>query len=88
MKKSKYKYREVIEQKYTGNNCKFSGGFVDNHPVDSMYIRLEKDGEEPTIIYLRPDEVACIGWICTGILWSKEMGSDMPGIWHDGGIKP
>jgi len=64
---------EVCDQVYENNNCKFSTGFVDNRPPDTMYLMLEKDNEEPTIFYFRPDEMAIIAWLATGILWSSEM---------------
>lgn len=67
------KYDETIRQEYAGNNCVFSAGFLEGHAVDTMYIRMEKDGEEPTIILLRPDEMACIAWMAAGVLWSHEM---------------
>lgn len=70
---SEFIYTEVLRQEYTKNNCVFSAGFVDGHPIDTMYIRLEKDGEEPTIIFLRPDEMACMAWLASGVLWSSEM---------------
>ncbi len=64
---------EVLRQEYTANNCVFSAGFVDGHPTDVMYLRMEKDGNEPTIILLRPDEMASIAWLASGVLWSFEM---------------
>lgn len=66
-------YYETIRQEYTGNNCVFSAGFVCNHPVDTVYLKIEKDDSEPTIILLRPDEMASIAWLATGVLWSHEM---------------
>ena len=69
-------FRELIRQEYTGNNCVFSGGTVTGapHPDDSYYLRWSKDGEEPTMLLLRPDEVAAIAWICAGLLWSEFIG--------------
>ena len=67
------KYDEVLKQEYSENSCTFSAGFVDGHPIDTMYICLERDGEKPTIILLRPDEMACIAWLSSGVLWSNEM---------------
>jgi hypothetical protein len=64
-------YEEICAQPYTGNNCKISTGFVKGHPIDTMYLRLEKDDLEPTVLLLRPDEVAAIAWCATGALWSK-----------------
>lgn len=65
-------FEEILRQEYAGNNCVFSAGFVDGHEVDTMYIRLEKDGE-PFEILLRPDEMACIAWLASGVLWSHEV---------------
>jgi len=66
-------YTEVIRQIYSGNNCVFSAGFVENAPakVDTIYLKLVKDGEMPTIILLRPDEAAVIAWVMSGVLYSK-----------------
>lgn len=70
------KYEEVIRQEYSGNNCVFSAGFVtgeDKHPDDTMFIKMEKDGVEPTILLLRPDEAQTIAWIASGVVWSHLM---------------
>lgn len=67
----KLKYKEIIKQEYSSNNCKFSGGFVQGHQVDTMYIALKRAGQKPIKILLRPDEVAAIAWIANGILWSN-----------------
>jgi hypothetical protein len=64
-------FTETVSQEYS--NCKFSGGFVEGHPVDTIYIQLEKDGVVTTSLLLRPDEVAALGWIATGLLWTHEM---------------
>ena len=66
-----YTYYEVIRQEYI--NCCFSGGVVEGHPVDTLYIRAEKDGVVTTQLLLRPDEVAAIGWISSGLLWSDHI---------------
>lgn len=69
-------YTELIRQEYSGNNCVFSGGFVqgDNKPaVDTCYLKLEKDGVEPTVLLLRPDELQSIAWIASGVVWSHLM---------------
>lgn len=67
------KFTELIRQEYTGNNCVFSGGLVENaNPkCDTLYISLEKDGVEPITILLRPDEIASLNWICAGLLFSE-----------------
>ena len=69
-----YHYREVISQDYS--NCAFSAGFVEGHPVDTMYVRLMKDGAVTTHLLLRPDEVAALAWIASGLLWSDHMNND------------
>jgi hypothetical protein len=64
-------YTEVLRQEYSHNCCVFSAGFVSGHSYDTVYIRLERDGEEPTILLFRPDELAVIAWLASGVLWSK-----------------
>jgi hypothetical protein len=69
-------YTEVIRQEYGGNNCIFSAGFVEgeNKPEeDTFFIRLEKDGVEPTVLLLRPDEAQVLAWIAAGVVWSHLM---------------
>jgi hypothetical protein len=66
---------ELIRQEYTGNNCVLSGGAVKNAkvPEDVFYIRMEKDGEEPLTVFMRPDEIAAMAWICSGLMYSYAM---------------
>jgi hypothetical protein len=69
-------YTEIIRQEYAANNCIFSAGFVagDNKPEeDTIYIRIEKENAEPTVLLLRPDEAQIIAWIATGVVWSHLM---------------
>jgi hypothetical protein len=69
-------YTEIIRQEYAGNNCVMSAGFVegDNKPeVDNIYLRLEKDGVEPTLLLLRPDEAQALAWVSSGVIWSYLM---------------
>ena len=71
-------YTEIIRQEYGGNNCVISAGFVDgtNKPdVDVIYLRLEKDNVEPTVLLLRPDEVQALIWVSSGVVWSYIMGA-------------
>lgn len=65
-----YELYELARQEYGGNNCVFAVGLVDGHEVDTHYLWIEKDGEHPTILLLRPDELAAIAWLCSGTLWS------------------
>ena len=67
-------YHEAVSQLYA--NCKISTGFVEGHPVDTMYVRLERDtdgADGPLMLLLRPDEMAAIAYCATGILWSHLM---------------
>lgn len=66
-------YTEAIRHTYSNNNCVFSAGFVENASVkeDTIYLKLLREGETPTIILLRPDEAAIISWIMSGVLYSK-----------------
>lgn len=66
-------YEEILKQEYTGNNCKFSAGFVygeDKPEEDVLYLCLEKDGVEPTTLLLRPDEAQSLAWLLSGVVWS------------------
>lgn len=75
------KFTEIIRQEYGGNNCVIRAGFVegDNKPeVDTIFLRLEKDGMEPTNIFLRPDEMQAIAWVASGVIWSHLMNEKEP----------
>jgi hypothetical protein len=69
-------YSEVIRQEYSRNNCVFSAGFVEGEgkpEVDTIYVRLQKDGVNPTTLFLRPDEAQILAWIASGVVWSHLM---------------
>lgn len=69
-------FEEITRQEYSGNNCIISSGFVlgEGKPeCDNIYLRLEKDGVEPTEILMRPDEAQIICWLLSGTLWSHLM---------------
>ena len=61
-------FTEVIRQEYS--NCQFSAGTVAGHPVDTVYLQAKKEGIITTQLLLRPDELAAIGWVAAGTLWS------------------
>ena len=68
------KLEETIEQPY--QNCRVSAGVVhDNEsvPDDTVYLKLERDGEEPTIYTMRPDEAMAVIYCLSGALWSNEL---------------
>lgn len=74
-----YRLYETGRQEYAGNNCIFAAGLVDNHPVDTHYLLMEKDGQEATVILFRPDEMAAIAWLCSGALWTTLIGERTDG---------
>ena len=74
-------FNELIRQEYDGNHCVIRGGFVegkDKPPADTIFLRLEKDGVEPTTLLLRPDEMQAIAWIASGTVWSHLMSLKEP----------
>jgi hypothetical protein len=65
-------YYELAQQPYT--NCLFAVGRVEGHPVDTHYLRWERNEGSGNLLLLRPDEVAAITWLLSGALF---------GYWHD-----
>jgi hypothetical protein len=61
------KLTELISQPY--KDAKFSAGTTDDD-VDTVYLQLERGGDEPTQILLRPDEAAAILYCLSGTLWA------------------
>jgi hypothetical protein len=70
-------FTEVIRQEY--ENCAFSAGKVEGHPVDTMYLMAQKDGVTTTFLLLRPDEMAVVGWLTSGVLWSYHINDHWTG---------
>ena len=69
-------FKEVIRQEQGRNNCIFSAGFVkgrNKQRADISYVRLEKNGVEPTTPLLRPDEAQALAWVASGVVWSHLM---------------
>lgn len=64
-------YTEVVRQEY--GDCVFSAGFVSGHPVDTMYLKMERGGPVDVFLLLRPDEMAAMAWLANGALWAHEM---------------
>lgn len=59
---------ETTRQPYA--NCCFSAGLTERHPIDTVYLRFEREGEEPTTILLRADEALAVVYVLTGAVWS------------------
>jgi hypothetical protein len=69
-----YWFHEIDRQVYAGNGCIFAVGHVRDHPNDTHYLLMEKDGQDATLLLFRSDELAAIAWLCSGALWSKLEG--------------
>ena len=64
--------RETGKQPYT--NAEISAGVVEGHAYDVVYLRFEREGENPVMLYLRRDEAAAAIWLLAGAMWSEEIG--------------
>jgi hypothetical protein len=62
---------EIARQPY--QDTVLSAGLVKGHPVDTIYLELERKPEEPTTILLRRDEALAIVWLLSGTLWSDAL---------------
>lgn len=62
---------EVSSQPYA--DCEFSAGVVDGIPPDVIYLRMERDDEDPTTFFFRPDEALAVLHVLSGALWTNEM---------------
>ena len=62
---------EAQRQPYA--DCVFSAGLVDDIEPDILYLRLQRNGEEPVTLFFRPDEMQAICWLCNGALWALSM---------------
>ena len=58
---------ELVKQEYA--NCSFSAGSVEGAGVDTVYLKVERDGIEDVFLLLRPDEAAAIVWTLSGAIW-------------------
>ena len=67
---------QAASQPYS--DCVFSAGLVKGIEPDTLYLQLARDGEERALtLFLRPDEMLAITWICNGALWSQVMMEDL-----------
>ena len=61
----------AVAQPY--QNCVISAGLVEGIDPDILYLMFERDNDEPTMIFMRVDEMLAIVHACTGAMWSREM---------------
>lgn len=64
-----FRFIEMCRQEYGGNNCVFSAGLIENHPIEQAYLKWEKDGDRGGMLMLRADELAAIAWVANGAIW-------------------
>ena len=62
---------QALSQPYA--DAKFSAGLVTNIDPDVLYLRLERNGDEPLSLFLRRDELQALVWVASGALWALEM---------------
>lgn len=54
-------------------DCVFSAGLVAGLGVDTIYFKVQREGDsEPYILFLRPDEAQAIAFVVSGALWSQQ----------------
>lgn len=63
--------REICSQPYLFST--WSAGLVEGHEVDTIYLKVERENEEPTTILLRTDEALAIVHLLAGALWSESL---------------
>lgn len=63
---------EVAKQEYKDGFV--AAGFVFGHSEDSVYIQLSRPDCEPTLVLLRPDELAALLMCGSSVIWSLELG--------------
>ena len=66
---SKLEYTELCRQPY--GDCVISAGMVEGHEIDNFYLELCREGETPTRVIMTADELAAIGWVAIGAVWSQ-----------------
>ncbi len=63
---------QAVSQPYS--DCTFSAGLVEGMEPDTLYFMVKRDDEdEPYMLFLRPDEMQAVAWVCNGALWSAQM---------------
>jgi hypothetical protein len=64
-------FHKAENQAYS--NAIFSAGLIENHPIEKVYIKFERFGEEPETIVMRRDEALALMYSLIGALWSDSM---------------
>ena len=61
-------FHEIDKQPYA--DASFSAGLVYSHPVDTIYLKMERTGEKELLILLRDDEATRIAALLANAVWS------------------
>lgn len=59
-------------------NCTFDAGLSCGLGVDTFYVRIRREGEEPLMLFMRPDEIAALAHCLSGAMWTAEMFERFP----------
>ena len=62
---------QATSQPYQGSE--FSSGLVSGIDPDILYLKFQRDGQEPTYFFFRPDELMAVIWCGSGALWANEI---------------
>lgn len=62
---------QLTRQEIGDKSTVFSAGAVQGDETNSLYLKLEREGQEPTTILLKADEAASLLWCLSGALWSE-----------------
>jgi len=54
-------------------NGLFSAGFAEGIEPDTVYLRVDRGGRDPVIMYCRPDEMLAIISVCSQVLWELQV---------------
>ena len=68
---SRITLHETGRQPYA--DAAFSAGLVEDHATDTIYLTLERGGEQPTTILFRTDEALSVMWLLSGAVWSEHI---------------
>jgi hypothetical protein len=62
---------QAAEQGYL--DMTISSGLVEGIEPDNYYLKFDRDGEEPTTLFLREDEALAVLFVLSGALWSTSI---------------
>ena len=57
-------------------NGLFSTGIAKGIEPDTVYLRVDRDGCDPVVMYSRPDELLAVISVCAQVLWELQVPRD------------